>query len=181
LLSNLLVPNKAQLAILKFANSIQQNFFVSEIESSNESPKKKRVRYEDEILMEDLIIEQEATKKSVLEDFKTKDEKSHLRRSKSELYQGEKCVFDLFREAQSYQYYQEILSDYNKVSIGVSNLFSSHEQTDSKSSFIDLQTSQIAKRNTAKVSILGSVGSETYKKRLEDDESRSILERQYKK
>lgn len=170
LLSNLLVPNKAQQAILKFANAIQFFDPSAENESSPESSKKKRVRYEDEIYMEEVAAGGEGVKKSVLDDFKTKDEKPQLRRSKSELYQGEKCVFDLFRDAQSYQFYQEILADYNKVPIGMSSIFSSQESGENKSPIIELQGSHLSRKGVAKVSILGSIVPETYKKKLEDED-----------
>lgn len=167
----MLVPNKAQLGILKFTTGIRVDNS-KKLGPSPVSANKKRVHYEDEIMMEEFATEPADNKRSILEEFKTQDDHSMVKRSKSELYQGEKCVYDMFREAQSKQYYQQILSDYEKVSIGISSLFSS---LDSGDGVLSKTLIAAQKRASAKVNIVGSVGTETYKKKAEDDDSKLIL------
>ena len=155
---------------MKFASTLNVQSS-TEKEDSKDLGKKKKVRYAEDIALEYLENEAEAKRQAMLEEFKTTDDKGSLRRSKSELYQGESCVFDLFREAQSTQFYQEILADHEKVQIGGSPLFSNLDESEGKSQFFDITGSQLGKK-AVKVNILGPVGSETYKKRQEDDEGR---------
>lgn len=94
-----------------------------------------------------------------------------LRRSKSELYQGEKCVFDMFREAQSFHYFKDMLSQYEKTSIGSTDLFKSLDDGEGEG-MMNSTIDSTYRKGGVKVSMRGPIGSELARKRAEDDNCR---------
>lgn len=127
------------------------------------------MRYEDEIVLEEILEKPQPSEFTRQGEFKTEEAGDKMvKRSKSELYQGEKCVFDMFREAQSYKYFQEMLSQYDKTTLGSTDLFKSLDEEDGRGRMNSSMDSTY-KKGGVKVNLKGVVGTETARKRQEDE------------